>query len=582
MVKHLKSNSYIILSIGTLIVLMLGSSYILTQKKMEETLYHEYTNYSKYIQSKLHIMIENKKKSTLFIALALAQSQTIIKALEKKDKNIINIEYLTKIIDEKSSYKNLWYQVIDTEGKSFYRSWTNSTGDSLLKARPEISQTLQNPQIVSTISTGKFAMSFKTMVPIFNESNKLIGIFEIISHFNSIAKELFKNEKVHALFFVDKKYKKQITKPISKIFIDDYYLTSLDPDKDVITLLQKNGLEYYLDFENDFKIYQESNSLVIPHPIFDINKNHMGFAILFKNVQEIPTTKTKYLQDNIATLMIAAVLIISLIGFLLIVRRHQKEILLQHQKHEEDIVKSTKFLTIGQMAAGITHEINTPLTYIKGTVEMSKHTIQELPSSKTKEFLEEDFNIIYNGIKRISIIVESMKEMSQSTIFEKEKINVYATLITVLRMLHNRAKQISPIYINDKLFVFEESQKEMEHYFAIIHQQRIEQVWTIILNNALDELVKTPKYEDRRIDIKIYTNENKLHIDFLDNAGGISKEILPNIFEPFVSTKSSSGIGIGLNVAKKIIQEHEGTLYAKNIDNQACFSVILDLYTKDD
>jgi len=247
----------------------------------------------------------------------------------------------------------------------------------------------------------------------------------------------------------------------------------------------------------------------------------------------------------------------------------------QHLKHEQDSIKNTKFSTIGQMAAGITHEINTPLTYIKGTVEMSRYDIEDLPKSNTKNLLLEDNLKVMNGLNRIGIIVESMREMSQVTPTIREKTNLYATLITVLRMTHNRANQITKIYVNNDLFKLENSNKEKYIFEAVIHKQRIEQVWTIILNNALDELIKIDDFNKRRIDINISKNNDNIIIEFLDNAGGICPKIIDKIFEPFVSTKESSGIGIGLNVAKKIVLDHNGTICVNNKEQGASFIIKL-------
>jgi len=98
----------------------------------------------------------------------LAQNSTIIKALKENNKKLIDIEYLSNIIHKKSSYNKICYQVLDKKGNSFYRSWTDKCGDSLLSIRPEVVKMIKEPQIISTISTGKFAMSFKSMVPIFD------------------------------------------------------------------------------------------------------------------------------------------------------------------------------------------------------------------------------------------------------------------------------------------------------------------------------------------------------------------------------------------------------------------------------
>ena len=225
------------------------------------------------------------------------------------------------------------------------------------------------------------------------------------------------------------------------------------------------------------------------------------------------------------------------------------------------------------MAAGITHEINTPLTYIKGTTEMIRFDLEDMPDNDYKQRLLDDNKLVMDGIIRMSVIVESMREMSQVTPMQREVCNVYDTLITALRIIHNRAKQVSKIYINDELFDIDLSQKEKFKFTASINKQRIEQVWTIILNNALDELVKVENFEDRKIDITILEKNDNVSVMIQDNAGGVPEDIKDKIFEPFVSTKESSGIGIGLNVAKKIIDEHKATIEIENKNGGACFII---------
>jgi len=249
----------------------------------------------------------------------------------------------------------------------------------------------------------------------------------------------------------------------------------------------------------------------------------------------------------------------------------------QHQQHKEDIIKNTKFNIIGQMAAGITHQINTPLTYIKGTTEMTRYDLNDMPDNQFKQRLLEDNTKVMNGIKRMGIIIESMREMAQVTPAVRQNQNIYSTLITVLIIIYNRSKQISKIYLNDELFELETLNKDKYKYMSPVHKQRIEQVWTIILNNALDELMKIENFENRRIDITIEEVNNKIRVIIKDNADGISESIKDKIFEPFVSTKESSGIGIGLNVAKKIIEEHDSTITATNYKDGAYFTVELPL-----
>lgn len=250
---------------------------------------------------------------------------------------------------------------------------------------------------------------------------------------------------------------------------------------------------------------------------------------------------------------------------------------MQQIKHfEEERLKSIKFQAIGQLAAGITHEINTPLTFVKGNLEMMLYDISRLPKSLAKTNLLELSDSIMVGINKIANIVESMREVSQQSNEKKEITNLYHTILVALTMAHNRAKIISKIYINNQEFTLGMNKNEFI-YLSNIQKQRIEQVWIVIINNALDELVKIEPYEKRYIDIQIATEDKYHKILIKDNAGGIQKELLDNIFIPFSSNKKSSGMGIGLNIANKIIKDNNGEILVYNDEFGAVFEIRLPI-----
>ena len=134
------------------------------------------------------------------------------------------------------------------------------------------------------------------------------------------------------------------------------------------------------------------------------------------------------------------------------VAEQTEENLLHLQQYEEEQLNNIKFTAIGQLAAGMTHEINTPLTYIKGNFEMMKYDIEDLPSSSLRDRMIEDSSKITDGIHRLSNIVESMREMSQKSKESKESTNIYHTLVTSLTLIFNRAKHISKIKLNGEDF----------------------------------------------------------------------------------------------------------------------------------
>ena len=246
----------------------------------------------------------------------------------------------------------------------------------------------------------------------------------------------------------------------------------------------------------------------------------------------------------------------------------------QTQEFEEERLKSIKFQAIGQLAAGITHEINTPLTFAKGNLEMMLYDIKDLPNNTMKDNLLEISDSIMTGLNRIANIVESMREVSQQSSEVKEDINIYSTLLVALTMAHNRAKIITKIYINSDEFEIG-MDKNSFIFMSNVQKQRIEQVWIVIINNALDELVKIEPFEKRYLDIKIETKNGYNVVYFRDNAGGIPDSIKENIFQPFISNKTSSGIGIGLNIAQKIIKDNDGEILAYNDEFGAVFEVRL-------
>jgi signal transduction histidine kinase len=100
------------------------------------------------------------------------------------------------------------------------------------------------------------------------------------------------------------------------------------------------------------------------------------------------------------------------------------------------------------------------------------------------------------------------------------------------------------------------------------------QVVLNIVNNAKDAILeKNP--ENPRIDINVFLQDSFINITIADNAGGIDANLLPHkIFEQFVTTKGKDGTGVGLSLCKTIITERfNGTLFAENINNGACFTI---------
>ncbi len=251
----------------------------------------------------------------------------------------------------------------------------------------------------------------------------------------------------------------------------------------------------------------------------------------------------------------------------------QRKFDLEVKRNQEERVRSAKFSAIGQLSAGITHEINTPLTYIKASFEMLGYDIEDLEPSKIKDNMMKDVARVKDGLFRIENIISSMKEMSQQSKQEKESSNIYSTVITSTILAYNKIKHISNVYINDEQFSLDMN-KESQSFITNIQTQRVEQVWIVIINNAMDELMKIEHFNDRRLDINISSDNSHITVLFKDNAGGIKDDIIDDLFEPFKGNKESSGMGVGLSIAKQIIEEQgDANIEAYNEDNGAVFKI---------
>ena len=243
----------------------------------------------------------------------------------------------------------------------------------------------------------------------------------------------------------------------------------------------------------------------------------------------------------------------------------------QAQVFEQQREKDMKFATIGQMSAGITHEINTPLTYIKGNMEILLDDIKALKDDKTRGFLTEDITNVSDGINRISSIISSMREVTSSG-NKGNNFNIYSAIINSLRLTYNRSKVISHVKINNKQFLLS-NKKNDSQYIIKGDQQKIEQVFIVLINNALDELIKVDDFNDRLINIDIDSDTEYITIVFADTANGIDESIIESIFDPLVSNKYEKGMGMGLSIAKKILDEHNATISVKTDHNGTQFTM---------
>lgn len=305
------------------VIVLIGDLY--THGKMRQLTNKNLSTEASKVRQKVEFLIEKKKDSMSPLALALAQNTYVKKALLHNNPHLLKLDKLSSLLKNKTRFKNVWFQVIDKEGNSFYRSWDSKQGDNLIEARVDLAKMIEEPQVISSVSTGKFDMTFKEMVPIFHKE-EFIGVIEILTHSNSIAVEL-EESGIDAVFIVDKKYKKQLTDPFTNLFIDQYYIANYNAKPKLLEQIKQEGIEKYINLGENYLYDQQKNELVTTTQIPDINGDAMCYVIVFKSVDnELNVAETAKLHKDNFTSVIFLLLVISVAGYFIVSMKYNNKL----------------------------------------------------------------------------------------------------------------------------------------------------------------------------------------------------------------------------------------------------------------
>ena len=264
-------------------ILWLVSGYIYTTKHIRELTNLKYTEITKEMNNELKTLISEKSETMLIIAMAISQNPQIENML-LYNAGEMELDAFSEQLRQNTSLKNIWFQVVTADGTSIYRSWTKK-GANLKKVRIDIAQMIENPQSMSSISVGKFDLSFKSMVPIFDNNDVFIGFIETIAKFNSITIKMQKKD-YDTVILVDEKYKDQLTHPFTKTFIEDYYVANLNADKKLLSLIKKKTVSHFLNADKNH-VCKDIKKLVSVFDLKDINDNNMSYFLLFHDLSKI-------------------------------------------------------------------------------------------------------------------------------------------------------------------------------------------------------------------------------------------------------------------------------------------------------
>jgi two-component system, sporulation sensor kinase A len=196
---------------------------------------------------------------------------------------------------------------------------------------------------------------------------------------------------------------------------------------------------------------------------------------------------------------------------------------------------------IGQLAAGVAHEIRNPLTALKGFSKLLKTSFDK---DKQAEYL----SIITEELERIDIIVNEFMSLAKPQAIQFELNDLKSILDSTIKVLHPQA-MLHNVQFNMKY-------QNVENVSLLCSPNQLKQVFVNIMKNAIEAM---PHGGNILIDYELLQENRRIIIMFMDKGMGIDSNVLKYLGTPFYTTKDK-GIGLGLTVSNKIIQEHNGVM----------------------
>ena len=304
--------------IGSIVAVLISVGYNLFEHLNKGIASREaefYKDEAETIRNTLIAMIEEKEKATLALAVIMQNNYDLIESFKSGIVLEERLKYIIRILNEKTHYKDIWFQLIDHNGRSLYRSWTSFKGENLI-IRNDVKEMLNKPEVMSGISVGIFTFSFKAMVPIYDK-NRFLGIFEVITHFNSIDRQFHKKD-IHSIILVDKRFKSRLKYHYTNKFIDDYNVANFDADQQWINYIHRHGVENYINIEN-YRL--ENGHMVLSVPIKDYNNKTIGYYILIKPIANIEDASLSFFVFKFITIIIAFITATMIVIIFLLWRR---------------------------------------------------------------------------------------------------------------------------------------------------------------------------------------------------------------------------------------------------------------------
>jgi C4-dicarboxylate-specific signal transduction histidine kinase len=233
----------------------------------------------------------------------------------------------------------------------------------------------------------------------------------------------------------------------------------------------------------------------------------------------------------------------------------------QLKETESELVESEKMRSLGQLSAGMIHEINNPLNFAITGLFTLRNNAKLLADGQRAGYMEL-VDDVEEGVNRVKDLILKMREFSYADNKRVEQVEVAQVVASARRFLSHELK--------DKVRVQEKVPTE---HLIWANRNRMTQVLLNVLQNSLDALARKsfPAGELPTIWIETRAEAERTLLVIRDNGSGIAPEALDKVFDPFFTTKEvGQGMGLGLSISYRIVRDYGGRINVRSEPGKFC------------
>jgi signal transduction histidine kinase len=224
-----------------------------------------------------------------------------------------------------------------------------------------------------------------------------------------------------------------------------------------------------------------------------------------------------------------------------------------------ELRRFSRLITIGQLSNYFVQELMNPLTLVRGHLQLLQESVA------VDESLQINIDVIERAARRIEEMAKRMLDFGKKRAARMETCHVSDLMSDALKFIQTYVRH-----------PFVDVQLALDSQLPLVRVDRWQMVHAIvnILHNAIDAMANS---ERRTLTITARAVDDQMHIAISDTGMGIASSDISKVFQPFFSTKADRGAGLGLYVAKDVIEEHGGTVHLQTNDRGTTFRIDLPI-----